>query len=365
MTTAKVSYTFDRVVRLILTAGFLAGIIWLLGYLSDVLIPFAIAFLLAYIINPLVLLVRKKIPNHLAAVLIVLASLLILLVIFSVIFVPMIGHEIERMGKITYNLLHNANLNQRAASFLPEGFWQNVQAYLKEMDTQNFFKAESLWKVSEAVFKKILPGVWGVVTGAASFLFGLLGLFVIVLYLVFLLLDYQKIREKWQTLIPQVYRKTVTEFVSDFDSGMRRYFRAQILVALIVGLLFALGFGLIGLPLGLLLGLFIGVLNIVPYLQVVGLIPAFSLAFVHALDKGYSLWIVFGLTGLVFVVVQIIQDTLLVPKIMGKATGLSPAIILLSLSVWGKLLGILGLLIALPMTCLLFAYYQRFLSSKI
>ena len=70
---------------------------------------------------------------------------------------------------------------------------------------------------------------------------------------------------------------------------------------------------------------------------------------------------ILALTGLVFAVVQIIQDAVLVPKIMGRVTGLSPAMILLSLSVWGKLLGVFGLLIALPMTCLLLAYYRRFL----
>jgi predicted PurR-regulated permease PerM len=112
----------------------------------------------------------------------------------------------------------------------------------------------------------------------------------------------------------------------------------------------------------ILLGLFIGLLNMVPYLQIIGLIPAFLLALVHALETGGNLWTMLALTGLVFVVVQIIQDTILVPRIMGKEMGLSPAMILLSLSVWGKLLGILGLLIALPMTCLLVAYYRRFLT---
>jgi predicted PurR-regulated permease PerM len=112
----------------------------------------------------------------------------------------------------------------------------------------------------------------------------------------------------------------------------------------------------------ILLGLFIGLLNMVPYLQIIGLIPAFLLALVHALDTGGSLWTMLALTGLVFVVAQIIQDAILTPRIMGKEMGLSPAMILLSLSIWGKLLGIFGLIIALPMTCLLVAYYQRFLT---
>jgi len=145
---------------------------------------------------------------------------------------------------------------------------------------------------------------------------------------------------------------------------MKRYFRGQAAVASIVGVLCAMGFWAIDLPLGILLGLFIGLLNMVPYLQVVGLIPAFLLTLVHSVEAGTSLWVALGLTGMVFAVVQIIQDAILVPKIMGRVTGLSPAMILLSLSIWGKLLGIFGLLIALPMTCLLLAYYQRFLVEE-
>jgi len=171
------------------------------------------------------------------------------------------------------------------------------------------------------------------------------------------------IRQGWKDLLPPAYREGVLAFAGDFNSAMNRYFRAQTLVASIVGVLFAVGFWLIGLPMGILLGLFIGALNIVPYLQIIGLIPAFLLALVHAMETGASLWVALGLTGLVFVVVQTIQDVVLVPKIMGRVTGLSPAIILLSLSIWGKLLGIFGLLIALPMTCLLLAYYKRFLTS--
>lgn len=110
---------------------------------------------------------------------------------------------------------------------------------------------------------------------------------------------------------------------------------------------------------GILLGFFVGLLNLVPYLQLIGLIPAVVLAAIHALETGQSFWVVMGMTGLVFVVVQIIQDAVLVPRILGKAMGLSPAVMLLSLSIWGKLLGMLGLLIALPMTCLVLAYYRR------
>jgi predicted PurR-regulated permease PerM len=81
---------------------------------------------------------------------------------------------------------------------------------------------------------------------------------------------------------------------------------------------------------------------------------------VKAADTGDSFWMIMLSALIVFAVVQTIQDTILTPKIMGHVTGLNPAIILLSLSIWGSLLGILGMVIALPMTTLLITYYQRY-----
>ncbi|MEJ2284947.1 MAG: AI-2E family transporter, partial [Desulfobacterales bacterium] len=116
-------------------------------------------------------------------------------------------------------------------------------------------------------------------------------------------------------------------------------------------------------PLGIVLGLFVGLLNMVPYLQIIGLIPAGLLAVMHAVQSGLNVWTVLALTGLVFVVVQVIQDVILVPRIMGKVTGLNPAMMMLSLSVWGKLLGLLGMIIALPVTYLLLVYYRRLIQT--
>ena len=356
-------YTFDRVIRIGITVGLLWGLIWLLGYLSDVLIPFAIALLLAYLINPLVQLVQKKIRNRLIAVVFSLFAVAVFLALAVWLLIPAIVQEIGQMGHILSRLVSNTDLAEQAAKRLPPDLWQALKDYAARKEVQEFFRTENFWKIAEAVARKVLPGVWGLITGTASFLMGLIGLAIIGLYLVFLLLDYQKVKEGWKALIPHAYRETLIAFVNDFNAGMNRYFRAQALVASIVGGLFAFGFWLIDLPMGILLGLFIGLLNMVPYLQVIGLIPAFLLALAHGLETSSSIWTVVGLTALVFVMVQAIQDGILVPKIMGRITGLSPAIILLSLSIWGKLLGIFGLLIALPMTCLLLAYYRRFLAA--
>jgi predicted PurR-regulated permease PerM len=189
------------------------------------------------------------------------------------------------------------------------------------------------------------------------------GLAVILLYLVFLLVDFQRIQSRWGELLPEAARGQIQGFFVEFETAMSRYFRAQFVVAMLTGTMFAVGFSIIGLPLAILLGVMLGILNMVPYLQLVGLVPAVFLALFHALETGQSFWVVILLVLLVTAVAQTIQDGVLVPKIMGDAMGLPPWLILLSLSVWGKLLGVFGLVIALPATCLVLAWYRRYLAT--
>ncbi len=357
-------YTFDRVVRIALTAGLICGLIWCLEFLSDVLIPFFVAVLLAYLFNPLVTLIQKKINHRAASVLISLFLVACLALAAAMILIPMIMSQIARMGVILSQVATNSEIARRMSEFLPTDLWRMIRDYAAREDVQAFFKTGKFLAIVESAARKLLPGMWGIIAGGANLVMGVVGLSVIGLYLIFLLMDYQIVRQGWKDLLPDAYKEPLVEFVYEFDSAMNRYFRAQATVASIVGVLFAVGFSLIGLPMGILLGLFIGLLNMVPYLQMIGLIPAFFMAVMQAVETGTSLWMILGLVGLVFFVVQLIQDAFLVPRIMGKVTGLSPAIILLSLSIWGKLLGVLGLLIALPMTCLIWAYYQRYLASN-
>lgn len=356
-------YTFDRVFRLAISAGILYGLIRLMAHLSDVLIPFTVAFLLAYLLNPLVCWVQRKITNRLAAVAVTLTGVALILALIGIIFVPIVMNEVSHMGKLVHRVVTDSDLAQRASEKLPPNLWASIREYAKSEQVRDILWQKDFWSFTQAVAKKVLPGVWGLVAGTTSVLLGVMGLFVIVLYLVFLLMDYQRVKNEWKRLIPPDYREPILEFLQDFDAAMSRYFRAQAVVAGSVGVLFAVGFSIIGLPMGILLGLFIGLLNMVPYLQMVGAIPAAVLALIMALETGTGVLTALALTGAVFVVVQVIQDAVLTPKIMGKVTGLSPAMILLSISVWGKLLGFLGLVIALPATCLVLAYYHRLLAQ--
>ena len=165
-------------------------------------------------------------------------------------------------------------------------------------------------------------------------------------------------------MVPPKYRHIVFGICTDVKNSMNHYFRGQALVAFIVGILFCIGFVIVGLPLAVVMGLFIGLLNMVPYLQLISLIPTTLLCLVCATSPDVDFWTIWWECMAVYIVVQCIQDLYLTPKIMGKAMGLNPAIILLSLSIWGSLFGLIGLIIALPMTTLILSYYDRYINPR-
>ena len=357
-------YSFDRVVRMALSVGLVWAIISALGYLSDVLVPFAVALILAYIMNPLVLRVQGVVKSRSVAIGLTLLLFVVVVVGIFFIVVPLMGREMAHMGRLISDLVSNSKLAEAAAKRLPPDVWQALRDYFNTPEVQNFFRTDSFISMAQAALRRLLPGIMGFISGTYSVIMALVVPGVVFMYLIFLLLDFQKVRVVWKEMIPAPYRAGVVSFVEEFDLAMSRYFRGQIFISGALCVVFATGFFLIGLPLGILLGIMLGVMSLVPYLQVLGAIPAVMVAAIHALETGQSFWIVLGLTGLVFVAAQVVQDVILVPRIMGKAMGLSPAVMLLSLSIWGKLLGMLGLLIALPMTCLVLAYYRRLVLAQ-
>jgi predicted PurR-regulated permease PerM len=359
-------YTFDRVFRLLASTGLIVGSLWLLNYLSDVLIPFAAAFLIAYLLNPPVNWVQRKIKNRAIAVLLTLALFLMIAAALVAVSAPLIKKEITHLSDLITEVANNTDMSEQASRYLPAGLWDHIQNAAREENVQQFMNRlsrQDLWALLQAGAQKLLPGVWSIIHGTASFIFAALGLFIIVLYVIFMLLDYEHLVGQWRMMMPASWHGPVMGFLEEFNQNMQRYFRGQALIAALVGMLFCLGFWLIGLPLAILMGLFAGLLNMVPYLQILAVLPTVVLAVVMAVETGRSIWLCLLLLLSVFALVQLIQESLLIPRIMGKVTGLSPALILLSLSIWGKMLGFLGLIIALPMTCLFLAYYNRLLAA--
>ena len=151
----------------------------------------------------------------------------------------------------------------------------------------------------------------------------------------------------------------------DVERELNNYIRGQGTVALCMGIMFCIGFTIIDFPMAIGLGILIGILDLVPYLHSFAIIPTAFLALLKAADTGQNFWWVFGLALLIFIIVQLISDMIVTPKVMGKTMGLNPVVLLLSLSIWGALLGFIGLIIALPLTTLIIAYWQRYVTKEV
>lgn len=356
-------FTFDRVVRMVISIVVIIGILFALDYLRDVLIPFVIAVIIAYLMSPFINFIQKFIKKRFIAVIIGLLLILGVLTGVSFLVVPMIGNEIKQAGQLTNDLFSDTDWKTEVNKYLPESAATKVIDIIENGNFQDLFSEKQINDVVNFGVKKVLPGIGNILGYTLEVVLGVFGLLIILLYLFFILLDFNSLISQWKGFIPPKYKNTILGFIYDFEGAMNNYFRAQALIASIVGILFAIGFSIIGLPLGILLGIIIGFLNMIPYLQNLALLPALFLAMLKSLETGQNFWVVLGLVLLVFAIIQAIQDGILVPKIMGDATGLNPAIILLSLSIWGKMLGMLGLLIALPMTYLILSYYQRMISK--
>ncbi len=351
-------YTFDRVVRIIIGFTVLLLIFLLVKRLSDVLLPFFIALLLAYMLDPIVSFFQFKLrlKNRILSIVTALTVLGGILTGVIILLIPNIAKEVSKLTEIINLYAQGINVD----TLLPV-VWQNqIRDYLSELDFQSVLADENIM----AALKKIAPQFWMLLNGSLSLILGFTVVFIIFLYLIFILVDYKRITDGISEIIPIKYRPLITGIIKDMEIGMNRYFRGQALVALIVGIMFAIGFSIIGLPLAIVFGLFVGVLNLVPYLQTIAVVPALLLGFLQSVETGNSfLSIMVGLV-VVFIIVQGTQDLFLVPKIMGKVTGLHPALILLSLSIWGSLMGIIGLIIALPLTTLVISYYKRYVLKE-
>lgn len=365
MTTNDKPYDFDRVVRLGLTIAGVLAVVWLLSYLADVLVPFGVAVVLAYLLNPFVVFLNRKLKSRSAAVLITVFGFLVVLVLVAIVLVPIIVSEVGDAMAVLGDPAKKEAILQNARELLSSVRAGDIGARVEEWLTQ--LDPETARKIAVEVGKQILPQAWTVTTAAVGLLGGLLdallaltGIIIVLLYLVFILIDFRVFEERWKEMLPPRHREPIVEFVEAFTDALSKYFRGQALVALTVGVLFAIGFSLVGIRMAIVLGLFVGLLNMVPYLQTVGLIPALLLALLRAFENGSGVVTSIVLVLLVFGVVQLIQDAVLVPRIMGKATGLRPWFILLGLFVWGKILGFLGLVLAIPLTVMVQTYYSRF-----
>lgn len=344
-------FTFDRVVRLLISVIVILIGLWLLYRLRDALIPFFVACLIAYIIEPIVRFNRQllRLRGRVLPIIVTLFELTMFVLVLAYLFVPSIINECHDIGSLILTYA-NSEVN---IPLLPD----LLHNALKEnLDLEQI----ASWLFDQNVENMMNHGIKFISSGL-DVIISIVSWFIVFLYVAFILLDYEQLMRGFRDLIPPKYRRSVIKVGGDVKRSMNLYFRGQAVIALFVAIIYSIGFLIVGLPLAVVMGVIIGILFMVPYLQYLSLIPVTGLCLVMAADGSGNFWTVWWECIAVYAVVQIIADVILTPKIMGKAMGLNPAIILLSLSVWGSLLGLLGLIIALPLTTLLLSYYDVYI----
>jgi predicted PurR-regulated permease PerM len=345
-------YTGSRQHVLLVSATGILTLVWLLETTGFLLAPFFLAVVLAYVQQPLVRrLEGRRLSRNTAVFLVAFPSILGIALIAGV-GVPALAGEVAdfiqnvpgylqsgvvwvermqmRLARSDLPFVDEEALVARLRSIRPE----TVTAYLQERQAE--------------LVRRAWHAVLGVGRGVGSIL-SLLGyVFLTPILTFYLLRDWDRITDALAELVPVTSRGRVLGFFREYDRLLAGYLRGQLLAAATVGVLTWLGFLLLGFPYALLLGLVAGVFNVIPYMGLVAsLIPALFIA----LFTG-NILLSLGKIALVFTVVQVLDGSVIGPKIVGEAVGLHPVWVILALAVSGYFFGFVGLLIAVPLAVL-------------
>ena len=348
-------FTFDRIARMLVLSVLILLIYVAVQAIWSIILPFLLAGIFAYVMMPLVRFFQYTLRLRSRGLSVILTLLLLGAVVYlAVIFIiPSINAEIEKTLQVISGYSSGQDI---LMMILP----RNIRNYLNGgLRWGNFPQQLSFEKVLENV-KLLLDQVGGIINSTLSiFSWGLVFLIGFI-YFVFILLDFENLARGFISLFPKTLRPTIRTISMDLDRYMNNYFRGQALIAISVGVLLSIGFNIIGLPLATAMGIFIGILNFIPYMQALGIIPLGLASLLMAAQTGENAFVCMLLAYGVLMIVQIIQDMIIVPRIMGQTMGMRPSLILLVLSIWGYLLGFFGMLIALPITMFIYSLYMRY-----
>ena len=323
------------------------GLVFLLGVLflllkeaSAVAIPFLLALLLAYFLDPAVDLFERHMPRS-AAVLAVFALFALVVGGLLAFLVPTVKREVL--------------LVQQAYPRYAEGLYRLLPARLLDilgitgrqgLETQLHRLLQGARTLSFDVVNQLALFLSKAFTSTLGFLLALLGYFIMPIYLFYLLKDFDRLKSGVVSLIPERYRGTVIDRAREVDGVLSAFLRGQLTVCLILGALYSVGLLVIGIDLALVIGILSGLAFIVPYLGLIfGLVTAGMMAIIKFHDLLHPL-LVLGW----FSLVQSLEGIVITPRIVGNRVGLHPLGIILAVLLGGELFGFLGLLLAVPVT---------------
>ena len=319
----------DQIKYWTIAASILLIFLWLLG---DILLPFVLGAAIAYLLDPIVdRLERLGTGRVLGTILILMAAFFVLFFIFLLL-IPLVIDQFRMLAAAAPDLVTSVQalvLNQ-IASISPES--EGLNSTVSNLST---------------MAQEKLGIIFGSVMASAISLIDVIMLMVITpVVAVYLLVDWDRILEKINELLPLDHASVVRSLASEIDSTLSAFVRGMIAVCLVLGIYYATALSLIGLEFGLIIGFIAGLVSFIPYVgALLGGVLAIGLALIQ-------FWGDFELVALVvgvFIVGQIFEGNILTPKLVGNSVGLHPVSLILALSLFGAFFGFIGLLLAVPL----------------
>jgi len=327
-------------VAILLLVGWFA----LFYYQSAIFLPVLIALLLAYIFNPLVTLLERRGVGRALSIVVVFCAALALLSSIVTFFVISIGTE---MQNVRINLPEYADrlygyIPQQAKVYFgietPAKVYQQINAAL-----------DSVRGASADIFREAFIFVKKAFASTLSFILALLGYMLTPIYLYYFLKDLPQMQGALRELAPERYRQPLAEKFGEIHELLSAFIRGQLSVCAILAVLYSIGLYFIGIDLAIATGTLAGVTFIIPYFgTILGIVISMTLALLKFHDLLHPLlclgW---------FAIVQALEGGIITPRIVGEKVGLHPIVTILAILIGGQLFGILGMLLAVPVTALL------------
>lgn len=313
------------------------------GFLKEILMPFLIAMIISYVLNPVVtLLSRRKVPRT-VSVLLIYALFIISSTVILMNLIPLFMKQLQELNE------HLPALAMKAQSFV-----DNMNHLKFVPDSIRSAVNQSLAKLENG----ITLAVSQYIDGIGSTLNMLFVAFIVPFVAFYILKDFQLIERTALAVVSKEHRKQIVKLLVDIDTALGNYIRGQFLVCVIIGMLAYIGYWLIHMPYALLLACVVAVFNIIPYLgPFFGAAPALIVASTISLKMAV-------LVLLVNFTCQILEGNVISPQVVGRSLKLHPLLIIFALLVGGELAGVLGLILAVPFVAVmkvilqhLFMYY--------
>ena len=370
----KLSERGRRWARLLALLAAIALLVWVALLLRRVLTPLVAALALAYILNPLVTALELK--YRIRRVVSISCGLAILLVVGTTLLIAATGQVVQLAGNVheyterTLNWLDRTipDLFSTTTDRAPEPV-TTAPAALPAEPAQPMPREPGSNRLIELASEHgLLLGraVIGYIARIASDVFYWLSLVVLLpLYTFFFLLRFNQIVQLIHDHLPGAGRPTVIRIVTTIDGAISSFFRGRLLICLAVGTLTGLGWLCVGVPYNLALGGLAGMLNLIPFMSVLAVPPAMVLTYLQATETGGSWVLAVSLVVAVYAAVQAIESLVLTPTIQAKASGLHPVTTVIVLLIGGQLAGLLGMLLAIPITSTLKSLVAEYLLPEV